>query len=365
MILQCNPKASYFAHKKEIDEVVSRVLDSGWYILGDECFAFEREFSQFNQNDFALGVASGTDALELALRAIGVGGGDQVITVSHTAVATVSAISRVGAEPVFVDILDDYTLDPEQLEMALKQIKAKVVIAVHLYGQPADMDLIMAIAEQFDVPVIEDCAQSHGALFNGKKVGSFGIAGCFSFYPTKNLGAIGDGGMLVTSNKEVYEAAKIIRQYGWKERYISEVQGINSRLDELQAAILRIKLKYLQQSNQQRQKIAQFYFDNLSDTHLFFPAKRSITEHVFHQFVVRTQNRDYLQSHLSDKQIGTAVHYPKPVHQQPAYKNPKFCPLPLTNTERFCSQILSLPMYPELSDNEVAKVCNAVNSILS
>jgi len=287
MILQCNPKAGYFGHKKEIDEAVFRVLDSGWYILGDECQAFESEFSRFNQSDFALGVANGTDAIELALRAVGVGSGDQVITVSHTAVATVSAISRVGAEPVFVDILDDYTLDPEQLEAVLKQTKAKAVIVVHLYGQPADMNSIMPIAEQFNVAVIEDCAQAHGALFNGKKVGSFGIAGCFSFYPTKNLGAIGDGGMLVTNNKEVFENTKIIRQYGWKERYISEVQGINSRLDELQAAILRIKLKYLQQSNLQRQKIARFYFDNLSDTHLFLPVNKSVTEHVFHQFVVR------------------------------------------------------------------------------
>ncbi len=365
MILQCNPKAGYFAHKKEIDEAVSKVLNSGWYILGDECLAFENEFSKFNQTDFALGVASGTDALELALRALGVVAGDQVITVSHTAVATVSAISRVGAEPVFVDILDDYTLDPEQLEVILRKTKAKAVIVVHLYGQPADMDLIMPIARQFNVPVIEDCAQAHGALFNGKKVGSFGIAGCFSFYPTKNLGAIGDGGMLVTSNKDVYEAAKVIRQYGWKERYISEVQGINSRLDELQAAILRIKLKYLEQSNLQRQKIARFYFDNLSDTHLFLPAKKSVSEHVFHQFVVRTENRDFLKSVLSEKKIGTAVHYPKPVHQQPAYKNPKFCPLPLVNTEGLCSQILSLPMYPELSDNEVAVVCDAVNSTMS
>ncbi len=364
MILQCNPKAGYLAHKKEIDEACLRVLDSGWYILGGECLAFENEYSKFNQTEFALGVANGTDALELALRAIGITAGDQVVTVSHTAVATVSAISRVGAEPVFVDVLDDYTLDPEQLETVLKQIDAKAVIVVHLYGQPADMGLIMPIAKQFNVPVIEDCAQAHGALINNKKVGSFGIVGCFSFYPTKNLGGIGDGGMLVTSNKEVYEAAKVIRQYGWKERYISEVQGINSRLDELQAAILRIKLKYLQQSNQQRQKLAQFYFDNLFDTHLFLPAKRSGTEHVFHQFVVRTQNRDYLQSRLSEKQIATAVHYPKPVHQQPAYNDPKYCPLPLVNTERLCSQILSLPMYPELSENEVAAVSDAVNSIL-
>lgn len=365
MILQCSPKASYLAHKKEIDEAVSRVLDSGWYVLGNECHAFEKEFSESNQAGFGLGVANGTDALEIALRAIGIKAGDQIVTVSHTAVATVSAISRVGAEPVFVDVLDDYTLDPEQLETVLKQTKAKAVIVVHLYGQPADMNSIMTIAEQFSVPVIEDCAQAHGALINGKKVGSFGIAGCFSFYPTKNLGAIGDGGMLVTNNKEVYESAKSIRQYGWKERYISELQGINSRLDELQAAILRIKLRNLQQANQNRRNIAWQYLENLSVEHLLLPTNQVSTEHVFHQFVIKTQKRDFLQSALNDREIGTAIHYPKPVHQQPAYNDPKLCPLPLINTEKLCSQILSLPMYPELSNSEVAIVCDAVNSILS
>lgn len=361
MILQCSPKASYQTHKTEIERAISRVLESGWYILGEECQQFEREYGNFNQLPYAIGVASGTDALEIALRAVGVAPGDHVITVSHTAVATVSAISRIGADPLFVDVATNYTMDPDSLRQLIAKSKKKIaaIIAVHLYGQPADMHTIMEIAG--DTAVIEDCAQAHGAVIEGLPVGSFGKAACYSFYPTKNLAAIGDGGMIVCNDETFYQQCLLLRQYGWRDRSNSEIQGVNSRLDEIQAAVLRVKLKNLQHANNRRREIADYYFDHLADLPLVLPDIKTGTQHVFHQFVIRFNARDDLKSKLSDRGVATAIHYPIPVHLQSAFKNPGYAPLPLVQTERICQEILSLPMYPELTKKELQEVCKAMH----
>jgi dTDP-4-amino-4,6-dideoxygalactose transaminase len=363
-IPQTNPKASYFTHKAMIDSAIQRVLDSGWYILGKEVEAFERAFASYIGVAHAIGVANGTDALELALRACGVGPGDLVFTVSFTAVATVAAIELVGATPVLVDIDPvTYTMDPNCLEAALAHPpagKPKAVIPVHLYGQPADLPAILELAHRFDLYVIEDCSQSHGAKLAGRMTGTWGDIATFSFYPTKNLGALGDGGMVATANAGLAERTHSLRQYGWKQRYISEIPGCNSRLDELQAAILLAKLEHLDDENARRIALAAHYTTALTDTNLTLPTCRAGARHVYHQYVVRSSQRDALQAHLLSKGIGTLVHYPSAVHQQPAYKGRVAIAGSLSHSERAAAEVLSLPMYPELSDEQVASVAEQI-----
>lgn len=367
MIPQCSPKASYQAHKSEIDGAISRVLESGWYVLGEECQQFEREYANFNQLPYAIGVASGTDAIEIALRGVGVGQGDNVITVSHTAVATAAAIRRIGADPLFVDISADFTMDPKSLQWLIAKLKEPIaaIVVVHLYGHPADMRTIMEIASSNKITVIEDCAQAHGATVEGLPVGSFGEAACYSFYPTKNLAALGDGGMIVCSDEGLYQQCLLLRQYGWRDRANSEIQGFNSRLDEIQAAILRVKLKYLRPANERRREIADYYFQNLADLPLRLPRIAKGAQHVFHQFVIRHSARDDLRSELMNQNIDTAIHYPKPVHRQSAYMNPGYAPMPLIQTDRICQEILSLPMYPQLTQAELELVCNAIHKAMN
>ena len=314
-----------------------------------------------------MGVANGTDAIALALRTFGIGFGDRVATVSHTAVATVAAIEMVGAAPVFVDICSDtYTMDPEALARTLETAEPiKAVIVVNLYGHPADVPSIRQIADRFDVRLIEDCAQSHGAKLNGHFVGSMADAATFSFYPTKNLGAVGDGGMVVAADREYLERVRMLREYGWGRRYVSDLPGVNSRLDELQAAILRVKLPYLDAGNQRRAAIAAAYDRGLANTGLVLPAQRLGATHVYHQYVVRYDDRDRLRTGLKQKGIDTNIHYPVPVHRQPAYAQ-RFAPAPwaLEKTETVVDQILSLPMYPELSDVMVTTIVDAICSLV-
>ena len=299
MIPCANPKAQYLSYRDDINSAIQRVLDSGWYVLGEEVIRFEKEFAQFNAVSHAVGVGSGTDALHIALRALDIGQGDEVITTAHTAVATASAIDLAGAKPIFVDIEPDFfTIDPDLIEDAITP-KTKAIIPVHIYGQPCNMDAIMEIANKNNLKVIEDCAQTHGAEYNGKRVGSIGDVGCFSFYPTKNLGAIGDGGALVTNDSKLVEKVRLFREYGWKERYISSAEGWNSRLDEMQAAILRVKLKNLDKDNNLRQRHSKKYKELLKDLPLELPKIRSTSSHVFHLFVIKIEQRnkfrDYLQ----------------------------------------------------------------------
>jgi dTDP-4-amino-4,6-dideoxygalactose transaminase len=356
MILCGNPRAQYESHRAAIDQAIRRVLESGRYILGQEVSAFEREFAGYVGVGFAIGVGSGTEALHLALAACGVGVGDEVITVAHTAVATVAAIELCGATPVFVDIEPDYfTLDPNQLEDAITS-RTKAVIPVHLYGQPADLTAIISIARQHGLKVIEDCAQAHGAMYCDRRLGSWGDIACFSFYPTKNLGAIGDGGAVVTNDPQLAERVRSLREYGWStERNVSHMTGWNSRLDELQAAILRVKLQYLDADNDRRRRIADLYDALLRDSDLVLPRRRADATHVFHLYVVRSGERDDLLLRLKAGGVGASIHYP-PVHLQPAYQGRVRGAGKLTTTERAAKEILSLPIYPELTDAEIEKV---------
>lgn len=363
-IPQTSPKAGYLAHKQEIDEAVARVFDGGVYVLGAEVEAFEREFARWLGARFAVGVASGTDALQSALRIGGVGPGDAVFTVSHTAVATVAAIELAGAVPVLVDVDPaSYTLDVNRLEDAVRACSAarpKAVLPVHLYGRPADMPGILDISRRHGLFVVEDCAQSHGASIGDVKTGCFGHAAAFSFYPTKNLGALGDGGAVVTNDPGLAEKAFQLRQYGWNQERLSESSGLNSRLDEIQAAVLRVKLRHLDAENARRWQIADLYRSRLANLRLELPEETPGHTHVYHQFVVRSAARDQLRRRLRDLGIGTLVHYPVPVHLQPAYAARLAAPGGLTETERICREVLSLPMFAQLTDAELDSVCRAV-----
>ncbi len=370
---QADPKAGYLAHKDELAKAVTRALDSGWYILGQEVAAFEKEFAAFENAAHGIGVANGTDALEIILRGLGIGPGDGVVTVSHTAVATVASIELVGATPILADIDDHYTLSPAALEAALAgnmtggagaKPKIKAVIVVHLYGQIADMPAIAAIAKKHGIAIIEDCAQAHGATLDGKPVGSWGAAAAFSLYPTKNLGAFGDGGIVLTNDGALAEKIKAIREYGWRQRYISDLSGMNTRLDEMHAAMLRVRLKYLADENARRAAIADVY-DAALDGLCPRPLRRAGAGHVFHQYVIRSKARDALQAKLREAGIGTNVHYPMPVHIQPAYKGRTWLAEgKLPKTELASQEVLSLPMFPQLSDAQVEETVAALKVAL-
>jgi dTDP-4-amino-4,6-dideoxygalactose transaminase len=358
------PGASYAAHRDAIDGAVRRVLESGWYIAGEEVAGFEREFAAYVGVGHAVGTASGTDALHLGLRACGVGPGDAVVTVSHTAVATVAAIELAGAVPILVDIdPDTFTLDPERLAATVAAAngpggaRIKAVIPVHLYGQPADMPAIMDVARRRGLWVVEDCAQAHGARLHDRRVGRWGHVAAFSFYPTKNLGAFGDGGALLTDDEGLAGRARLLREYGWRERYVSEVPGLNSRLDEIQAAVLRVKLPHLDHENVRRREVAGRYDDTLTTGIVVPPAVRPGSLHVYHQYVVRSRWRDDVRAWLGDRGVPTQVHYPQPVHLQPAYRRRVAVGAGgLGNTERVCREILSLPIGAHLTPGDVEAV---------
>ena len=356
-----NPHAQYTAHRSEIDAAIASVLEAGRYILGDETHAFEREFANHIGVEYGIGVGSGTEALHLALAACEVGAGDEVITVSHTAVATVAAIELCSATPVLADIDPAaYTIDPARIEAAITP-RTKAIIPVHLYGLPADLDAIRSIAQRHNLKVIEDCAQAHGATYRGRRVGAWGDIATFSFYPTKNLGAIGDGGFVATHAAALAERARLLREYGWVERYVSSLRGWNSRLDELQAAILRVKLRHLDADNARRRALAAIYDEMLPPT-VQKPIVPAHAEHVYHLYVIRCPQRDRLAAYLREKGIGTGVHYPVPIHLQPAYRGRLGDAGSLPETERAAREILSLPMYPELGEEQVRQVAEAIRS---
>jgi dTDP-4-amino-4,6-dideoxygalactose transaminase len=360
-VIACaNPGAAYRARKDAIDRGIARVLESGCYVGGEEVATFERELAQALGARFAIAVASGTDALRIALGACGVGPGDEVVTVSHTAVATVAAIELAGATPVLADVEPArMTLDPASFEKALSA-RTRAVIPVHLYGQPADLEPILSLARLRGLAVIEDCAQAHGARLGSARVGTLGTAGCFSFYPTKNLGALGDGGALVTGDARVADRARLLREYGWRERFESEIAGANSRLDPLQAAVLRAKLPHLDADNAARARIAARYREALADLPLVLPEPAPGTEHVWHLFVIRCGERDALRAHLAERGVAAAIHYPRPVHRQAAYASRVALADSLAATDALAPRILSLPLYPELGAAEVEQVIAAI-----
>jgi len=368
-IPQTDPRAGYLEERAAIDAAIARVLASGQYILGREVEAFEAEFAAWLGVGHAVGVGSGTDALELALRACGIGQGSGtgqlVFTVSHTAVATVAAIERAGAVPVLVDIEPGgFTMDPTALEAALSDPppgRPAAILPVHLYGEPADLAPIMTLARRHGLYVIEDCAQSHGAAYHGAPTGSFGDIACFSFYPTKNLAALGDAGMTATNDPGLAVALREIREYGWRDRYVSARIGINTRLDPLQAGVLRARLPRLAGDNARRQAIAAQYDQGLAGLPLDLPRRRAECGHVFHQYVIRTPQRDALREHLRTAQIGTGIHYPVPVHLQPAYEARLAAyPAGLPQTTSAMREILSLPIYPQLAPDAADRVIAAI-----
>ena len=363
-IPQASPLSQYLAHREAIDAAVRRVLEKGRYILGKEVESFEREFAEYIGVAHGVGLASGTDALEIALRASGIGPGDEVITTPHTAVATVAAIERAGATAVLADTEpESFLLDPAQVERAVST-RTRAIIPVHLYGQPADLSALLRIARERHLTLIEDCAQAHGASYEGKRVGSWGDLACFSFYPTKNLGAVGDGGMIVTQRPDLAARARALREYGWRQRFLSEEPGVNSRLDEIQAAILRVKLTCLDADNQKRAELARQYTEGLADC-VAVPRVKESRTHVFHLFVVRTPRRDALQQFLAQRGIGTAVHYPVPVHLQPAYLGRLGEPGAFPVAEQAAHEILSLPLYPELAMSQCERVMRTIREFFS
>ena len=353
-------RGGYLAQQAGIDAGVKRVLESGWYILGKECETFEYDFARWCGVNHAVGVGNGTDAIIVALKALGLGEGDAVFTVSHTAVATVAAVELAGATPVLVDIdPETFTLDPEKLEDAIVTCTAgrpRAVIAVHLYGQPCDLTAIAAICKRHGLFLVEDCAQAHGAMLDETRVGGFGDIATYSFYPTKNLGAFGDGGAVTTNDRALAERAGALRQYGWKERYISDLRGMNTRLDEIQAAMLCVRLTMLEAEIERRRAIAARYDAALSPF-IQTPKVRTGALHAYHLYVLRHPRRDALAAALKAAAIHTGVHYPVPVHLQKAYEGRiALSPSGLGETERASREVLSLPMHPFLSDDDADRV---------
>ncbi|MDX2136773.1 MAG: DegT/DnrJ/EryC1/StrS family aminotransferase [Chloroflexota bacterium] len=346
----------------ELETAVSRVMTSGWYLLGPELEAFEAEFAAYHGVGHAVGVANGTDAIELALRAAGIGAGDEVITVAHTAVATVCAVEATGAMPVLVDIdPQTYTMNPQAAAAAITP-RTKVLLPVHLYGQAADMTALTAVAQQHNLLLVEDCAQAHGARWRGQLVGTFGQLATFSFYPTKNLGAYGDGGAVITNDSNYDARLRRLRTYGQTTRYIHAERGINSRLDEIQAAILRIKLAHLDTHNDQRRELACAYHSEL--TGVTVPYNHPDARHVYHLYVIRHPQRDWLMEHLKSNGIGTLIHYPVPIHRQEAYADLGMAAGSLPVTEQAATEILSLPMYVGLTQTDVEQVARTVAKLL-
>ncbi len=364
-------RAAYTVQATELDAAVKRVLESGWYILGKELLSFEQAFARWCTTGHAIGVGNGTDAIVVALRALKVGAGDTVFTVSHTAVATVAAIELVGATPILVDIdPETFTVDPAKLDDAIKAAKAagaipRAVIAVHLYGHPCDVEAIASICSRHGLFFIEDCAQAHGAMVKGKRIGSIGDIASFSFYPTKNLGAFGDGGAVVTNDKDLARRAGAIRQYGWTERYLSDMTGMNSRLDEIQAAMLAVRLTRLDTEIAARRTTAATYTAALSGI-LQTPLVRPGMDHAYHLYVVRSAERDALALALKNKGVGTGVHYPLPVHLQKAYAGRiQLAPSGMVETERAAREVLSLPMHAFLRVDDIQYVIESVKEAVA
>lgn len=345
--------------RKEMVDTFARVYDAGYFIQSHECDAFEKEFASFCQARYCVGCANGLDAIQMILRAMDIGSNDEVIIPSNTFIATALAVTYVGATPVLVEPdLETYNLASGGLEDALTE-KTKAIIAVHLYGQPAKMDAILAFARKHGLKVIEDAAQAHGASFDGHMVGSLADAAAFSFYPGKNLGALGDAGAVVTNDFELAQKVRAIGNYGSSEKYHHIYQGINSRLDEVQAGLLRVKLPHLPEYNQYRQKVAQMYLDGIKNPSVVLPKTGAQRTHVWHIFAIRTPKRDQLQEYLKDMGIGTVCHYPIAIHNQKAYGHLVHGPLPLA--EQIAAEELSLPLYYGMTDEQVQYVVDAVN----
>ena len=352
--------AAYRELKHEIDAAIERVLDSGWYILGPEVEAFEAEYAAYCEACHAIGVANGLDALHLALRAMDVGPGDEVIVPSNTYIATWLAVSQCGATPVPVEpLVATYNIDPARIEAAITP-RTKVILPVHLYGQPADLDTILALARRHGLRVLEDAAQAHGARYKGRRIGAHGDAVAWSFYPGKNLGALGDGGAVTTNDPEIADRIRVLRNYGSRVKYVNEVQGYNSRLDPIQAAVLRVKLQRLDEWNRRRATIAAHYLSALASSDLVLPQVPDWVDPVWHLFVVRCANRDDVQARIKQAGIDTLIHYPIPPHMQKAYNSHSSSPCSLSVARLLASEGLSLPIGPHLNYIEMPEISKKI-----
>ena len=361
MIMANNLLRQFQLYKEEYEKKAIEVLNSGWYILGQEVDKFEKEWADYVGTDYCVGVASGLDALILAFRALGIGKGDEVIVCANAYIACVMGITINGATPVFVepDVYDN--IDANQIEDYITE-KTKAILAVHLYGQSCDMTKIVEIAQKYNLKIVEDCAQSQGNHWNNKRVGSFGDIGCFSFYPSKGCGAFGDGGCIVTDNPEIDRLIRMYRNYGSEKRYYNQVVGVNSRLDELQAGLLRVKLSHLDELNKERCYIAQRYMEEINNSKIELPKIRPSADCVWHQFVIHTEYRDELQKYLQEKGINTLIHYPIPPHLSEAYRylGKKEGDYPIA--EKYAKEVLSLPIYNGMTDEEIEEVVTAINN---
>jgi len=362
MIPMVDLKRQYNALKTEIDAAVSDVLEKTQFILGPNVTKLEEEVAAYHCLPYAAGVANGTDALLLALRACGIKSGDEVITTPFTFIATAEVVAQLGATPVFVDIRPDtFNIDPNLIEEKITP-QTKAIIPVHLFGHPADMEPIMQIAAKHKLKVIEDCAQSFGAKYKNQRTGTIGDVGCFSFFPSKNLGCYGDGGMVITKDETIARRVKMLRNHGSEVRYHHSEVGCNSRLDEIQAAILRVKLKYIDQFNEARRNNASAYCAALDNKNIILPTVAKDSEHVFHQFTIRVQNRDAIVQVLTEKGIASAVYYPVPLHQQEVFVKLYNDSTSLPVSETCAGEVLSLPMFPELSGEEIQRIAGVIRS---
>jgi len=351
--------AQYQNLQGEIFPALQRVMSRGDFILGEEVDLFEQEFARYCGVAHSVGVASGTEALHLAVRALGIGPGDEVITAANTFIATALAVSYTGATPVFVDVRrEDFNIDVTLIERAITR-RTRAIIPVHLYGQPAGMQGILQIAAQYNLKVIEDASQAHGATIGDRRVGSFGDIGCFSFYPGKNLGAYGDGGAIVTNDAQLAETIRLLRNYGQKTKYVHTMLGYNSRLDTMQAAILRVKLRHLDEWNKRRRRAAQFYHERLAGLDVPLPKEKSGVRHVYHLYVIQHRRRDQLLQALTAQGISCGIHYPVPLHQQQPYRGMSTMPVGAPVTSELSREILSLPIYPEISEEQITRVVEA------
>lgn len=351
----------FFRHQKEFEDRALEVLRSGWYVLGNQVKSFEEEFAAYTGGGYCVGLASGLDALWIAFRVLGIGPGDEVIVQGNTYIASVMGITINGAAPVFVEPDEYFNIDIEKIEEKITE-RTKAILVVHLYGQASKMDAIAELAQKYGLKLVEDCAQSHGACFHGQMTGTFGDVGCFSFYPSKNIGAFGDGGAVVVKDEKLAEDFRVFRNYGSERRYYNKIVGANSRLDELQAGLLRVRLKYVSECQEERIKIAERYQSEIKNSKLMLPKVREGATAVWHQFVLRTSRRDELISHLNDREIGSIIHYPIPPHLSEAYKGLGYQRGAFPITEQYADEVLSIPMYNGMTDEEQSYVIEALNS---
>ena len=348
-------------YQEEIESAALRVLRSGWYILGPEVENFEKEFAEYVGSRYCVGLANGLDALWLAFRVLGIGAGDEVIVQGNTYIASVMGITINGAKPVFVEPDEFYNIDVNKIEEKINP-KTKAVLVVHLYGQASNMESVVQLCKKYDLRLVEDCAQSHGAYYDNKMTGIFGDIGCFSFYPSKNLGAYGDAGAIVTDNDEIAQAMKMYRNYGSEKRYYNKVVGANSRLDELQAAMLRVRLRYLDDMNAEREEIAKRYLEGIDNSKIVLPIVSNKSTHVWHQFVIRVEQRDELQLYLDKQGIGTIIHYPVPPHLSEAYAYLGYEKGDLPITEAYADTVISLPVYNGMTLEEQKRIIDCLNA---